>query len=53
MHYRIHLFTKELPTEDQIRDIMAPYCDEAVYYDENGEDKKILSILQLCLIILQ
>lgn len=40
MHYRIHLFTKELPTEDQIQDIMAPYYDEAVYYDENGEDKK-------------
>ena len=40
MHYRIHLFTKELPTEDQIQDIMAPYYDEAVYCDENGEDKE-------------
>ena len=39
MHYRIHLFTKELPTENQIEDIMAPYYDNAVYGDDENEDE--------------
>lgn len=39
MHYRIHLFTKELPTEDQIQDIMAPYYDDAVYGDSDDESR--------------
>lgn len=39
MHYRIHLFTKELLTEDQIQDIMAPYYDDAVYGNSDDESE--------------
>lgn len=36
MHYCVHLLTKELPTEDQIADILQPYNSEAIY--ENVTD---------------
>lgn len=40
MHYCVHLLTKELPSENQIADIMNPYYVGNVYsnLDEENED---------------
>ena len=43
MHYCIHIFTKELPSEDKIREIIQPYNDDSVYFDEDGHKKEELT----------
>ena len=37
MHYCLYLFTKELPTESKISDIMKPYDENGFEYDDEGE----------------
>lgn len=37
MHYCVLLITKELPSEEEIYEIMQPYCERDNEYDENGE----------------
>lgn len=36
MHYCTLLITKEFPTDEAISDIMRPYYEELVEYDDNG-----------------
>ena len=37
MHYCIHLFTKELPTETEINDILSPFNSEEVFKDDEEQ----------------
>lgn len=41
MHYCVHLLTKELPTKDEIAEIMQPYNSEFVYGDSDDEGEMI------------
>lgn len=41
MHYCVHLLTKELPSEEEIKEIMQPYNDDVVYGNED-EEKEIV-----------
>ena len=41
MHYCIHLFTKALPTKNEIQSILSPYNSEDLYTDEEGNEKEI------------
>lgn len=38
MHYCIHLITKELPSEEQIEEILKPFNDETVYGKSPAND---------------
>ena len=42
MHYCVHLLTKELPTEEDIEKILAPYNDEVVYGNDDDENAEII-----------
>lgn len=42
MHYCVHLLTKELPTEEDIEKILAPYNDEVVYGNDDNENAEII-----------
>lgn len=39
MHYCALLITKEIPTENEISDIMKPYCEENAEYDKKTEKR--------------
>lgn len=38
MHYCVLLITKEFPTERDIDDIMQPYCEDNIKYDEETDE---------------
>ena len=40
MHYRVLLFTKELPSEEKIAEIMHPYYEGNAEYDEETEKRR-------------